>query len=77
MRLALFLVAVMAVSLVAANAAPKHPKRLHAGIARPATHDPCADPDAVCSAGTYVGRDPDPQVRTQMLWDFQAGLGNN
>jgi hypothetical protein len=39
----------------------------------------CASPDAVCSAGTYVGSDPNPQVRAQMLTDYNRGvygLGN-
>jgi hypothetical protein len=44
---------------------------------QPAPKNPCADPYAVCSAGTYVGRDPDPAVRAQMLWDFQSGLSND
>jgi len=36
-------------------------------------------PYAVYSAGTYVGSDPDPQVRAQLLTDFNrgvSGLGN-
>jgi hypothetical protein len=32
----------------------------------------CAAPDAVCSAGTYVGSNPDPRVRAQM--DFNRGV---
>jgi hypothetical protein len=39
----------------------------------------CASPYAVCSAGTYVGSDPDPQARAQMLMDYNRGvygLGN-
>jgi hypothetical protein len=39
----------------------------------------CASPDAVCSAGTYVGSDPNPRARAQMLMDYNRGvygLGN-
>jgi hypothetical protein len=39
----------------------------------------CASPEAVCSAGTYVGSDPNPQARAQMLMDYNRGvygLGN-
>jgi hypothetical protein len=57
-----------------ANATTKHHKRPHASLSVPsALRDPCADPYAVCWAGTYIGRDPDPQVRSRLLWDFQAG----
>jgi hypothetical protein len=34
----------------------------------------CASPDAVCSAGTYVGSNPDPRARAQMLMDFNRGV---
>jgi hypothetical protein len=58
---------------------PKHHKKVAAMHVRaqPAPKNPCADPYAVCFAGTYVGRDPDPAVRSQMLWDFQSGLSND
>jgi hypothetical protein len=58
---------------------PKHHKKVVAVRAhvQPVPKNPCADPYAVCSAGTYVGRDPDPAVRSQMLWDFQSGLSND
>jgi hypothetical protein len=61
-----------------ANAATKHHRRPHAtaneSLSVPSSlRDPCADPYAVCWAGTYIGRDPDPQVRSRLLWDFQAG----
>jgi hypothetical protein len=56
---------------------PKHHKKVVAARVQPAPKNPCADPYAVCSAGTYVGRDPDPAVRSQMLWDFQSGLSND
>jgi hypothetical protein len=57
----------------------KHHKKVAAMHVRaqPVPKDPCADPYAVCFAGTYVGRDPDPAVRSQMLWDFQSGLSND
>jgi hypothetical protein len=38
-----------------------------------APRNPCADPYAVCSAGTYLGRDPDPNVRFQLLLEFESG----
>jgi hypothetical protein len=63
-----------------AHAAPKHPKRPHATVApvaRSVASNPCADPYAVCWAGNYIGRDPDPRVRSQLLWDFQSGLSND
>jgi hypothetical protein len=34
----------------------------------------CASPLAVCSAGTYVGSDPDPRMRAQMLADYNRGV---
>lgn len=34
----------------------------------------CTSPDAVCSAGTYVGSNPDPRARAQMLMDFNRGV---
>jgi hypothetical protein len=84
MQLKSFLACLVAGSLasVVANAAPKCPKRLHAAgsgaaVMRSAAQNPCADPTAVCWAGTYVGRDPDPRVRMQLLWDFQSGLSND
>jgi hypothetical protein len=65
-----------------ANAATKHHRRplpsVNQSLSVPsAPRNPCADPYAVCWAGTYIGRDPDPHVRAQMLWDFQAGLAND
>jgi hypothetical protein len=65
-----------------ANATTKQHKRPHAEVdeslsASSALRNACADPFAVCWAGTYIGRDPDPHVRAQMLWDFQAGSANN
>lgn len=66
----------------AANATTKQHKRPHAAVSEslrvPSTpRNPCADPYVVCWAGTYIGRDPDPHVRAQMLWDFQAGSSND
>jgi hypothetical protein len=64
-----------------ADAAPKHQKRLRAvsaaAVGRSVPSNPCADPYAVCWAGTYIGRDPDPGVRSQLLWNFQSGLSND
>jgi hypothetical protein len=65
-----------------ANATTKQHKRPHAVVneslrVQSALRNPCADPYAVCWAGTYIGRDPDPHVRAQMLLDFQAGLAND
>jgi hypothetical protein len=65
-----------------ANAATKHHRRPHAtvnvSLSVPSSlRDLCADPYAVCWAGTYIGRDPDPQVRSRLLWDFQAGLSSD
>ena len=34
----------------------------------------CGSPYAVCSAGTYVGSDPDPRMRAQMLADYNRGV---
>ena len=34
----------------------------------------CASPYAVFSAGTYVGADPDPRIRAQLLSDFNRGV---
>jgi hypothetical protein len=56
-----------------AGAEPKHPKRLHVAAPKPARvvpNNPCADPDAVCRAGTYIGRDPDPRIRSQLPLDM-------
>ena len=84
MRLEAILACLIAGSLASAvaDAAPKHQKRLHAAgsgaaVSRSVPQNSCADPYAVCWAGTYIGRDPDPNVRTQLLWDFQSGMGNN
>jgi hypothetical protein len=64
-----------------ALAAPDHHKRLRKAVApalaRHVPANPCADPAAVCWAGSYIGRDPDPRVRSQLLWDFQSGLSND
>ena len=81
MALRLMLAGLIAASLggTAAAGAPKHPKRHHATAAavRAVSNNPCADPHAVCWAGNYIGRDPDPNVRSQLLWDFQSGLSND
>jgi hypothetical protein len=66
----------------ATNAATKHHKRPRAAATESLAvtsgpRDRCADPYAVCWAGTYIGRDPDPHVRAMLLWDFQAGLAND
>jgi hypothetical protein len=79
MRLSTLMTCTLIVALAGgvAYAESKHPKQQRASVARIAPADPCADPYAVCSAGTYVGRDPDPRVRMQILWDFQSGMANN
>ena len=53
----------------------KHP-RLAAPAAAPGqavSRNPCSDPNAVCWAGTYIGRDPDSNVRLQLLLEFESG----
>ena len=71
------LVVTLALSLAAVPAnAEKHPhKRLHVGtpapwIETPEAKYPPSDPYAVWVAGTYVGRDPDPRVRAEMIREF-------
>jgi hypothetical protein len=75
------LACLLAVSVLGVNASveAKDQKRPHAVRAQsaPVSKNPCADPYAVCWAGNYIGRDPDPRVRAQLLWDFQAGLPND
>jgi hypothetical protein len=34
----------------------------------------CTSPNAVISAGTYVGADPDPRMRAMLLTDFNRGV---
>jgi hypothetical protein len=36
----------------------------------------CESPDAVFSAGAYVGSDPDPRLRAQLLSDFNRGVNS-
>jgi hypothetical protein len=36
----------------------------------------CASSDAVFSAGAYVGSDPDPRLRAQLLSDFNRGVNS-
>jgi hypothetical protein len=36
----------------------------------------CTSPYAVFSAGTYVGSDPDPRIRAQLLSDFNRGVNS-
>lgn len=36
----------------------------------------CQSPDTVFSAGTYVGSDPDPRLRAQLLSDFNRGVNS-
>jgi hypothetical protein len=71
------LVVALALSLATIPAnAEKHPrKRLHVRASTPSMETPEAkyppsDPYAVWVAGTYVGRDPDPRVRTEMIREF-------
>jgi hypothetical protein len=70
------LIVTLAVSLAAIPAnAEKHPrKRLHVhapmSIEAPEAKYPPSDPYAVWVAGTYVGRDPDPRVRAEMIREF-------
>ena len=76
--LALFVAAATFAAGTAEAAKKKHPRV--AKTVRPAvTHQVIgtpADPYAVYASGTYIGRDPDPAVRRQMLMDFYGGLGN-
>jgi hypothetical protein len=60
----------------AALAKRRHPQLVPTPYASTYSYGPpmCASPYAVCSAGTYVGSDPDPQVRAQMLVDFNRGV---
>jgi hypothetical protein len=76
----LLLTAVTAVAIAslseAALAKRRHPPLMLPPGAGTYVYGPriCASPYAVCSAGTYVGSDPDPQVRAQMLVDFNRGV---
>jgi hypothetical protein len=36
----------------------------------------CASSNAVFSAGAYVGSDPDPRLRAQLLSDFNRGVNS-
>jgi hypothetical protein len=36
----------------------------------------CESPDAVFSAGTYVGSDPGPPLRAQLASDFNRGVNS-
>jgi hypothetical protein len=36
----------------------------------------CGSPYAVFSAGAYVGSDPDPRLRAQLLSDFNRGVNS-
>jgi hypothetical protein len=77
-----FLACVLAVSVLGSVAHAqakdqKRPQAVRTQSAPPVSKNPCADPYAVCWAGNYIGRDPDPRVRAQLLWDFQAGLPND
>ena len=74
------LIAVIAVALLASVTAamaksthkrpppPPHPPM--PSIASPEAKYPPTDPYAVWVAGTYVGRDPDPNVRSMMIREF-------
>jgi hypothetical protein len=76
----LLLTAVTAVGIAsltdAALAKRRHPPLMPQPYTGAYVYGPriCASPYAVCSAGTYVGSDPDPQVRAQMLVDFNRGV---
>ena len=72
MRLSTLITCTLIVALAGgvASAESKHPKQQRASVARTAPADPCADPYAVCRAGTYIGRDPDPRIRSQLPLDM-------
>ena len=68
--------AVAAVMLVIGLMAPtgafaaEHKHRHH----RAHDHAVVSDPQTVNAAGQYIGRDPDRQIRGQMLIDFNRGV---
>lgn len=53
---------------------PLPPRPVAAPIASPEAKYPPSDPYAVWVAGTYVGRDPDPNVRSSMIREFYHNL---
>jgi len=72
-------VAIVALVNLSGAALAKHRHRLHpyasVTVYGPGYHSPYD----VYSAGTYVGSDPDPRTRAQMLMDYNRGvygLGN-
>ena len=75
------LVVMVALSLATVPAsAEKHARKkvhLHAPtIETPESKYPPSDPYAVWVAGTYVGRDPDPRVRAEMIRQFDHNFDN-
>jgi hypothetical protein len=53
---------------------PPPPRPAAAPIESPEAKYPPTDPYAVWVAGTYVGRDPDPNVRAAMIREFYHNL---
>jgi hypothetical protein len=58
----------------AATAEPKPHRKAHAAAAARAqimpAPRPAVDPYAVYVGGTYAGRDPDPNIRAQLIREF-------
>jgi hypothetical protein len=54
-----------------------HARALAPSIETPEAKYPKTDPYAVWVGGTYVGRDPDPNVRAAMIREFNHNLDNN
>ena len=84
MNLKMVVAAFAALSLlsVAAQATPKKLRSAgSAGRVRAKSLPPAdvnrRDPNAVYFAGTYVGSDPDPRVRAQMLREAPHGTGDS
>jgi hypothetical protein len=63
-------------------ATPRHPARHHVPAAAVTNANGVeygqrvADPAVVTDGATYIGRDPDPQIRTEILKDDSMHNGN-
>jgi hypothetical protein len=72
---------VMLANMTAATAKSTHKRPSPAPSARsietPEAKYPPSDPYAVWVAGTYVGRDPDPNIRAAMIRDFYRYFDNH
>lgn len=82
MKLKLLIVTLaLSLATIPANAEKHARKRLHlraptSSIETPEAKYPPSDPYAVWVAGTYVGRDPDPRVRAELMRQFNFNLDN-